>query len=720
MHTPRKAFLSVVSLFSISALAQETVIDSVHSRQLDEVVVTGQLEPQSLKKSVSNVRVITRADIDRQAANNMADLMNFYLNINVTQDTGQGRSTVSMFGLDGQYLKVLVDNVPLVSDTGLGNNIDLTQINLDDVQQVEIIEGSMGVTHGANAVSGIINIITKKSTLHKWEINAAAQEETVGKEYAAFDKGRHIQSLKISHNISEHWFASIGGNRNDFSGFQDRRGGQNYLNNETDVNLQRGYSWLPKEQYVANAMVSYKKDKTRVFYKFDYFNENIDYYNPIVSIQPNYPFWDILFGNDRRYKTERLYHHLNASGHVFKNQTYTVSASYQKQTRDFEDFKYYIEERREAEKSRLTYQSTEILYSTGSISNLLNNKKYNLQLGYEFVNEKGFASAQSGLFLNPDNVASDKKATLTNTDVYTAAEVAFTDKFSGRGGLRYSAQSKFDNQYAASLGLRYLVAHGIELRSSLGKSYRTPNFEELYTYFVDSNHDVQGNANLLPEESISVDANLKKLTVFASGVNMSNSIMATYLDVQDRIGLVLTSVVAGYHYKYINVDSYRVWNFSTNHQWDYKNLSVKVGGALVGVSQKIDSGLAVSDDKYLFSLQLNGNVNYAIPKIKTDFSVYYKLNGKQQQLVETTDADGNNVFAISKIDSFSWLNASVRKSFFANRFDVTLGARNLLDVTNVQSTIAQGGSLGHGGGSTDLPTAYGRSYFLKLAYNINL
>ena len=700
-------------------MAQVPVTDTLATRQLNEVVVTGQPEPQSIKKSVFNVRVITRRDIQQQAANNLADLMNFYLNINITPDTGQGRSTVSMFGLDGQYLKILVDNVPLVSDTGMGNNIDLTQINLDDVDHIEIIEGSMGVTHGANAVSGIINIVTKKSTVHTWEINASAQEETVGKEYSLNDKGRHIQSLKISHNLSDNWFISLGGNRNDFAGFQSERGGKNYELNQTDTNIQRGYSWLPKEQYVGNAMLSYQKNDFRIFYKFDYFNENIDYYNPIVSLQPNYPFWDILFANDRRYITERFYHHLNASGKVF-SRNFTISVSQQKQTRDFEDFKYYIEERKEAANSRLTYQSTEVLYSTGSVSNILDNKKYNVQVGYEFVNEKGFASAKSGLFRDPENGASDKNATLTNTDIYTAAEIAVTDRFSTRAGLRYSMQSMFDNQYAASLGLRYLLNHGVEVRSSLGKSYRTPNFEELYTYFVDSNHDVQGNEKLLPEQSTSVDLNLKKLTTYNSGLKMSNSFMATYLDVNDRIGLVLTGVVAGYHYKYINVDRYRVINFATNHQFDFKNLSIKLGAAVVGVSQKINSGEATSDDKYLYSLQINGNVNYTIPKWRTDLSVYYKLNGKQQQIVQTTDADNNSIFTIAQISSFSWLNASIRRPFFNNRFDVTLGARNLLDVTNVQSTIAQGGSLGHGGGLTDLPTGYGRSYFLKLAYNINL
>ncbi|KGO92762.1 TonB-dependent receptor plug domain-containing protein [Flavobacterium subsaxonicum] len=720
MHTPIKAFISVLSLFSLSAMAQQTVTDSVHTKQLDEVVVTGQPEPQSIRKSVFNVKVITRKDIENQAANNLADVMNFYLNINVTPDTGQGRSTISMFGLDGQYLKVLVDNVPLVSDSGLGNNIDLTQINLDDIEQIEIIEGSMGVTHGANAVSGIINIITKKSAAHKWEISAVAQEETVGSEYSASDEGRHIQSLKVSHNLSENWFVSLGGNRNDFAGFQDRRGGQNFTLSPDDIQQQRGYSWLPKEQYVGNAMISYKKNRTRVFYKFDYFQENIDYYNPIVSIQDNYPFWDIPYGNDRRYKTERFYHHLNSSGHVFKNNlAYNISASYQKQSRDFEDFKYFIEERREAENEKLTYQSTEVLYSTGSLSNILNNKKYNLQVGYELVSEKGFASAKTGIFRDENNGDVDKKATISNYDVYTAAEIAITDRFSTRGGLRYSAQSMFKDQYAASVGLRYLLNHGIEARTSLGKSYRTPNFEELYTYLVDSNHDVRGNPDLTPENSTSVDFNIKKTTAFASGLKLSNNIMVTYLDVVDRIELIQINF-APLQYKYTNVDKYRVWNFNTSHEFAYKSFTLKAGAAIIGTSQKLTTGSVQSDDAYLWGLQLNGSLNYNLPKWDTDFSVYYKLNGRQQQLVQTTDADGNEVFGISRIDSFGWLNASIRKSFFKDRLDVTLGSRNLLDVTNVRSSIAQGGTLGHGGGTTDLPTAYGRSYFLKLAYNINL
>ena len=122
------------------------------------------------------------------------------------------------------------------------------------------------VTHGANAVSGILNIITKKGGGYKWQIGATVQEETVGDEFAFFDKGRHIQSAKIAHNFNDNWFINIGGNRNAMAGFYDNKQGKDYYVNDG----LRGYTQLPKEQLVGNAILGYQKDAFRIFYKFDY------------------------------------------------------------------------------------------------------------------------------------------------------------------------------------------------------------------------------------------------------------------------------------------------------------------------------------------------------------------------------------------------------------------------------------------------------------------
>lgn len=707
-------------LFCVNAFAQQK--DTINSQEkLSEVVVTGQLEPQSIKKSVFNVRVISKEDIKQLAANNLSDVLNQYLNISIRTSGSDGRSTVSMFGLDSQYFKILIDNIPLVSDTGMGTNVDLTQVNLDDVERIEIIEGSMGVTHGANAVSGILNIITKKGGGYKWQISTTVQEETVGNEYALFDKGRHIQSAKIAHNFNENWFINIGGNRNDFAGFYDDKKGKDYGINDG----LRGYEWLPKNQLVGNAMLGYQKDNFRIFYKFDYYGEDVHFYSPTLIPQDNYPFPETYFANDRRYLTNRFYHHLNSNGKLFSKLNYNVSVSHQKQERDIEKFNYQIETKQEFANTRETYQSKEVFYSTGTLSNFFNSKKVDFQLGYEITNENGFYDATAGTFKDDQQHLTDIRKRLENYDIFTVAEINLSDKFSIRPGLRYSIQSNFDNQYASSLGLRYLFKKGLEARASLGKSYRTPNFDELYTYFVDSNHNLQGNPDLVPENSTSYEVSFKRACLLGSGAQISNNLAVTYMDVDDRIDMVLTQVTPTQNYRYVNINKYKMWNISTAEQYTYKNFTGKIGAAVVGISRKLDLAALnlTSDDKFLYSLQLNSSISYNVPKWNTLFALYYKYNGEQQRFVAGTDTDGTAKFFLEEIKPYSWMDASIRKAFFKNQFEVTVGARNLFDITNVQSVRNGGGdSTGgaHAAGSTDLLLGYGRSYFLKLTYNLNI
>jgi outer membrane receptor for ferrienterochelin and colicins len=718
MQTASKAFLYILFSLSFTATAQEPVTDTIKATQLEEVVVTGQIEPQSIKKSVFNVRVISREDIQRQAANNLADVLNQYLNIMVQPNSGEGRSTVSMFGLDGQYLKILIDNIPVVSDTGLGNNVDLTQINLDDIDHIEIIEGAMGVTHGANAVSGIINIITKKSSKYKYEISATAQEESIGGEYLPFyDRGRHIQALRAGYTINSDWYVSFGGNRNDFTGFRDERGGRDYTDYDIDTPwLNRGYSWLPKEQYFGNALVRYQKGNTRVFYKFDYFNEKIDFYDPIIAIDPE-GIYKFLYSQDKRFFTKKYYHHLNAAGKVLSTLDYNVSLSHQKQTRDLETFNYYIQTGQEKNNKEATYQDTEILYSTGTLGNFFKDKKYDLQVGYEFVNTNGYNAAPSAIFGgNAGSLGEAKKQRLENYDVFTAAEVGVTERFSFRPGFRYSFQSKFEDQWSASMGLRYLFDHEIEARASFGRSYRTPNYDELYTYFVDSNHNVQGNEDLIPETGNSWEASLKKTSILGSGAQLVNGLTANYMEIDDRIELVLAETVPSWKYKYINIDKYRMWNISTTHQLNYDNWQVKAGVSFLAVSKQITTGTVVSDDKFLTTMQFNTNIAYTVPKWNTVFSLFYKINGKQQQFIETS-VNGQTQFVLQEIESFGLMDASIKKGFFGGKLDATLGGRNLLNVVNVQSNVATAGA--HNTGSTNILMGYGRSYFLKLTYDLN-
>ena len=671
--------------------------DTIPENKLQEVVITGQFEPQSIKKSVFNVRVITAKDIQNLAANNLSDVLNQYLNITVRPSGVDGRSTVSLFGLDARYFKIMVDNVPLVNEAGLGNNTDLSQINLNDIEQIEIVEGSMGVTHGANAVTGILNIITKKSSKDKWNISATTQEETVGKEFELFDKGRHIQSLKVSNAINNNWFASLSANRNDFQGFLDGKQGKNHIENDGF----RGYRWLPKEQLNTTALIAFTKNQFRIFYKFEYLDENIDFYNSTVQSGFNSELGSYRYADDKRYLNNRYFHNLNSTGKIFNKLSYNVSVSHQKQERSIEDFRYYLFTRNEANNLKVKDQSMETFYSTGTISNFFSDKKVALQLGYELVNNRGFSLPV--------------RETLENYDFFASSEINASEKFSIRPGIRFSAQSKFKNQHASSLGLRYLFQNDFELRGSYGNSFRTPTFEELYYYFVNDSHFYIGNENLIPETSTSYEISLKKAVSLASGLKVSTSFAGSFLDIDDKIDMALIRINSSTlirEFQYINISKYKMWNFSTTNQFKKGNWNLNFGAALVGISQKIENQIFTSNEKFLYSFNINSNISYFVPKWQTTFSAYYKYNGKTQQFVE-----GNSEYIISTIDASHWLDASIRKSFFKNQLEATIGARNILNITNINQTRANDGAA-HGT-SSNIMLAYGRSYFLKLTYNLN-
>lgn len=701
----KKSITSLLIILSnCLVFSQEVNMDSLKVTKLSEVVVTAQIEPQSLKKSVHNVKVISAQDIANLGANNLGDILNQYINITVRPSSNSGKSTVSMFGLDAGYFKILVDNVPLVNEGGLGNNTDLSQINLNDIEQIEIIEGSMGVTHGANAVTGILNIITKKSTKEKWSIVATIQEETVGKEFSLFDKGRHIQNLKISHNITDNWFVSIGSNRNDFRGFLgDKKGKKHTVNDGT-----RGYSWLPKEQWQNNMLVSYKKNDFRAFYKFEWFDEVINFYGSAAQSGYNLQYGSYKYGDDQRFYSTRFYHHLNAVGKLFSQLNYNISLSHQYQKREVEDFRYNISDDAELNNTKQKDQSMEVYYSTGTLSNFFKNKKVDFQLGYETIKNNGFAIVDE-----ENNQKKEVSKSIDNIDFFAISEIQLNDSFSIRPGVRFSFQSLFENQYAISLGNRLLLPKKYEIRASIGKSYRTPTFTELYSQIIFDGHYFVGNEDLIPETSTSYEASIKKQIDLTPEIDLKTNFMMSYLNVDDRI----TSALTGFEgatpiYEYINISKFKSINFALSNAIQSENWKFSLGGSLTGISREIENLEFSSDDKFLYNFNLNSSLSYTLPKEGTTFSTYYKFTGKTQQYLSTTDG-----YVLSEIEPYSWLDASIRKLFYKNKIELTIGARNLLNINNVnQSNLNQG--AGHAVSSQVL-LAYGRSYFFKLTYNLN-
>ncbi|SMP89081.1 outer membrane receptor for ferrienterochelin and colicins [Epilithonimonas pallida] len=693
--------MSVLGLLSINmVLAQK---DSINQKIIEEVVITGQYNPQSINKSIYKVEVINEQQIKNMAATNVAEVLNQSLNILITPDTKSGNSTANILGLDGNYVKILIDNIPVVGDTGLGSNIDLTKLSLNNIERIEVVQGSMGVEYGNGALAGVINIITKKSASQKVSLRASVQEESVrdGYSWRKRGKGRHIQNLNIGYNLNNNLYLSLSFNHNDFMGYEGSKMGYKYF--ERDNN--RGYDWNPKNQYDINALLKYSKGNTSLFYKISYLNEKFNFYNPVVERDPlNDGEGGVTYtSKDREYNTERWINQFNIQTKL-GNIHYLGDFSYQNQDRQYRDYIYDIPQRsiRTKDKS-LSYYDTKVFYSRGMFSNFLNSNRFDFQLGYELDHTNGYAAliALEGL---GNNIIKRKIFTYAN---FISAEWNVNDKLTLRPGARLSLSDRFENQFNYSLSARYKTSENSNIRGVFGSANRYPTYEELFMYFVNTNHDVQGNPDLDPEKGFSVGMFWDQNFSTTGNWKIAYSLNALYMDVKDRIELVTIKLPSTF--KYLNINAYKSLLFSANVDFRKDQFVFRLKASVNGISREMIDLAQTSPTDFKYNLQAGASATYSLKKFQTQFALYYKYSGEEQRYV----SNGTG-YDLGKMGDFHMMDFIVTQPLWKNQFDLSVGVKNIFDVTSVSNTAVN--SVGHEISTGVSNLFYGRSYIARLTY----
>lgn len=141
--------------------------DSMQVRQLREVVVTATKFPKNQSETGKVLTIIDEDVIRRSAGKDIAQLLNEQVGMAVSganSNTGKDKS-VYLRGAKNEYTLILLDGVPLNDPSGIaGGAYDLRLISLDQVERIEILKGSQSTLYGSDAIAGVINIITKKSS----------------------------------------------------------------------------------------------------------------------------------------------------------------------------------------------------------------------------------------------------------------------------------------------------------------------------------------------------------------------------------------------------------------------------------------------------------------------------------------------------------------------------------------------------------------------------
>ncbi len=120
---------------------------------------------QKLSKAAAAIFVINQEDIRRSGATNIPDLLRMVPGLDVAQINGSTWA-IGARGLNQQFankLLVMVDGRSVYSPTFSGVFWDTLDLPLFDIERIEVIRGPGGTIWGANAVTGVISIFTKKA-----------------------------------------------------------------------------------------------------------------------------------------------------------------------------------------------------------------------------------------------------------------------------------------------------------------------------------------------------------------------------------------------------------------------------------------------------------------------------------------------------------------------------------------------------------------------------
>lgn len=130
---------------------------------IKSVIVTGTRIPTNISESLSAVTLFQRADIERYQTSDLFDLMTRVPSASFVRNGGRGSSTsVSLRGNQGDHSLFLIDGVRIGSATSGGAS--LASINLATVERIEIIRGPKSNLYGADAIGGVVNIISRKTS----------------------------------------------------------------------------------------------------------------------------------------------------------------------------------------------------------------------------------------------------------------------------------------------------------------------------------------------------------------------------------------------------------------------------------------------------------------------------------------------------------------------------------------------------------------------------
>ncbi|MBB4123099.1 TonB-dependent receptor domain-containing protein [Martelella radicis] len=467
----KNAMLAASAAFLIltpaqGVLAQDAGFIEDGAIELQPVYVTTPLRrPSTILQSTSTVTVIDKEDIERSAAPDLPSLLRKYPGVNITANGGQGaQATITLRGASASQTLVLVDGMRVASATG--GSAYLANIPLSAIERVEIAEGAHSAEWGADAIGGVVNIITRDgSTCANGQAICTTVETGVTWPWGGFGTiaTRGITGNGVDFNFG---LSLLGTEGYDFTTPQNsvhEAGRDGFLQGAFNYSIGKDFTWgrLYSEGFYARS-------------------------NPHFDAAP-YADWmtgAMVYGANQAIQTNAAFKlgaeldHSDDWSSVFEIYS---AFDYQKNFRD---------DHPEAETH---YDTNRFGFSASTTKEVIAGDALNsFTLGGEAYRETVNSSV-------------DYTETGRNVGAVYGQYGLEYEALTANAGLRYDADEQFGGALTYNLGLGYELLPGLTARASYSTGFNAPTFNDLYWAYDGS---YVGNPDLDAETSKNWEAGI--------------------------------------------------------------------------------------------------------------------------------------------------------------------------------------------------------------------
>ncbi|MFU0504228.1 TonB-dependent receptor domain-containing protein [Pseudaminobacter sp. NGMCC 1.201702] len=446
------AFAAIGAVLAFQGAAGAQDADGVI--KLEQITVTTPLRREStLARSTSSVTVIDEKEIEQSGALDLPTLLKSYPGVSIRTNGGLGsESSISLRGTTSTQTLVLVNGVRASSAT-IGTTA-IASIPLSSIERIEIAKGGHSAQYGADAIGGIVNIITKQGgTCANGNAMCTTVSTGVMHPWGGYVSGNVSGQTEDGTNYA--FGGSLLGTRGyEFtlpSSFSHEKDDDGFLTGSGNFSLSKDFDW------------------GRIYTDGLYARGRNQYDRPFPD--PNESDTDTFAGR----LGGRLDHSDSWSSTVELTSAVDKSSNFRGDIAgdDFDTLRYGI-------------------FASTQKSLELDNSRHVFSGGVEAYRETISGSSVFGLPY--DATARDLAAVFGQHSLeYEALTID--------SGIRYDHNEQFGGATTYNIGASYEFVPGLVARSSFATGFRAPTFNELYYPFM-------GNPDLRPEKSRSYEVGL--------------------------------------------------------------------------------------------------------------------------------------------------------------------------------------------------------------------